>query len=85
MNQPKISIVVPVHNTEEYLEKCLDSIIYQNYSNVEVIVIDSINTIEEDELKYHLYKELCVIGRTGMRAAEIAVRLGVAEIGDERL
>lgn len=34
------SIIVPVYNSEPYLEKCLDSILYQNYPDFEVILID---------------------------------------------
>ncbi|MCM1045992.1 MAG: glycosyltransferase family 2 protein [Candidatus Gastranaerophilales bacterium] len=35
-----ISIVVPVYNVEPYLEKCLDSIQRQNYTNLEVLLVD---------------------------------------------
>jgi len=37
---PKVSIVVPTYNREEYLRECLDSIINQNYPNLEIIVTD---------------------------------------------
>lgn len=36
----KISIIVPVFNCEQYLSKCLDSIIAQTYKNIEIILID---------------------------------------------
>ena len=36
----KISIIVPIYNCEKYLAKCLDSIIRQDYSNLEVILIN---------------------------------------------
>ena len=35
-----ISIIVPVYNVEQYLEKCVDSIINQTYKNLEIILID---------------------------------------------
>jgi len=39
-----ISIIVPIHNQEKYLKKCLDSIISQTYKNLEIIlVIDNSN------------------------------------------
>ena len=36
----KISVIVPVYNSEKYLEKCLDSIKSQTYTNLEIILID---------------------------------------------
>ena len=38
--QPLISVIVPVYNVEEYLPRCLDSIINQTYKNLEILLID---------------------------------------------
>lgn len=38
--EPKISIIVPVYNAERYLEKCIISIIRQEYTNFELILVD---------------------------------------------
>lgn len=35
-----ISIVVPIYKVEKYLEKCIDSIINQDYKNLEIILVD---------------------------------------------
>ena len=40
MEQPLISIIVPVYNAEQYLEKCVNSIINQTYTNLEIILVD---------------------------------------------
>jgi len=37
---PKLSIVVPTYNRENYLKECLDSIINQNYPNLEIVITD---------------------------------------------
>lgn len=42
--QPLISIVVPVYNVKQFLTKCLNSIIGQTYSNLEIIVVDDGST-----------------------------------------
>ncbi len=36
----KLSIIIPVYNVEKYLKQCLDSIIYQQLDNYEVIMVD---------------------------------------------
>lgn len=36
----KISVIVPVYNAEQYIRKCLDSIITQTYQNLEIICIN---------------------------------------------
>ena len=35
-----VSIVVPVYNVEKYLERCVDSIRSQTYTNLEIILVD---------------------------------------------
>ena len=40
----KISIIVPIYNTEKYLEKCIKSILNQNYENIEIILINDGST-----------------------------------------
>ena len=40
IGNPKISIVVPIYNTEKYLPSCLNSIINQSYQNLEIILVD---------------------------------------------
>ena len=40
MKHGKISIVVPVYNVEDYLERCIESLLSQTYRNIEIILID---------------------------------------------
>lgn len=39
-----ISIVVPIYNAENYLKECIDSIIFQDFSDIEVILVDDGST-----------------------------------------
>ena len=40
MQEPKISIIVPVYNTAKYLEQCLNSLCLQTYKNIEIICVN---------------------------------------------
>lgn len=40
MNNPLITIVVPVYNAEKYLNRCIESIVNQTYRNSEIILVD---------------------------------------------
>ena len=45
MNEcPKISIIVPVYNTEKYLRRCVDSILAQTFTDFELLLIDDGST-----------------------------------------
>lgn len=44
MNFPHISIIVPVYNVEHYLEKCLNSLIGQTFTDIEIICVDDGST-----------------------------------------
>lgn len=40
MGESKVSVIVPIYNCEKYLEACLDSIACQDYSDIEILLID---------------------------------------------
>jgi glycosyltransferase involved in cell wall biosynthesis len=44
MQQPEISIVIPVYNAEKFLEQCLNSILQQTYKNWECIIVNDGST-----------------------------------------
>ncbi|WP_196802954.1 glycosyltransferase family 2 protein [Candidatus Stoquefichus massiliensis] len=39
-----VSIVVPVYNVEQYLSRCIESLLDQSYSNIEIILVDDGST-----------------------------------------
>lgn len=41
MNQsPRISVIVPVYNVEQYLPRCVESILAQTYENLEILLVE---------------------------------------------
>lgn len=40
MNQPLVSVVIPIYNVEEYLDRCIASVVNQTYKNLEIILVD---------------------------------------------
>jgi len=55
--KPKVSIILPARNEEKFIEKCLDSLIKQDYDNYEIVTInDSSNDSTEDIIKKYSEK-----------------------------
>lgn len=63
-----ISIIVPVYNVQNYLERCINSLIQQSYSNIEIILVDNMSTdnsqdickkyeLRYEKIKFHICKE----------------------------
>lgn len=49
-NNYKISVIVPIFNTESLLEKCVNSIIEQTYNNIEIILVNDGSTDNSPEI-----------------------------------
>ena len=55
---PKVSVIIPVYNTEKYLHRCLDSVTNQTLEDIEIIIVDdgsldnSPTICEEYAIKY---------------------------------
>ncbi|WP_455646121.1 glycosyltransferase family 2 protein, partial [Methanosphaera sp.] len=60
--QIKVSVIIPVYNTEQYLDKCLNSIEQQTLTDIEIICIDDCSTDSSlDILKDHARKDNRII------------------------
>lgn len=46
----KVSVIVPVYNAEQYIHRCLKSLIDQSYGNLEIILVDDGSTDESGKL-----------------------------------
>lgn len=56
MNNIDISVIIPAHNTAQYLKKCLDSMINQTINGIEIIIVDDASTPTLESILYEDYK-----------------------------
>lgn len=50
MENPLLSIIVPVYNVEKYLDQCISSIINQTYKNIEIILVNDGSTDDSQKI-----------------------------------
>lgn len=50
MNKIKVSVIVPVYNSEKYLEECLNSLLNQTLTEIEIICVDDGSTDSSPEI-----------------------------------
>lgn len=57
MQDPLISIIVPVYNVDKYLTKCLDSLLEQTLTNIEIVCINDASTDNSLSILYKYAKQ----------------------------
>lgn len=79
MKAPKISVIVPVYNSEKYLEECLNSLIYQTYNNIEILCIDDGSSDKSSEIlkKYENQDQRIKVFTQKNSGAAVARNLGL--------
>lgn len=50
MKNTNITVIVPVHNGEKYIERCIESILNQSYKNIEILIINDNSTDITNEI-----------------------------------
>lgn len=53
----KVSVIIPVYNVKEYLRQCVDSVVCQSYSDIEILLINDGSTDGSKELCDHLAEQ----------------------------
>ena len=54
MSSIKVSIIIPIYNVAKYVEKCIQSVFNQTYSNIEIIIVDDCGTDNSMEIIYNI-------------------------------
>ena len=81
----KVTIIVPVYNTQQYLKECFDSIVAQTYKNIEVIIVDdgstdnSLSICEEYESKYNNIRVIHKENGGGGSARNVALEIATGD------
>ncbi len=81
----KLSIIVPVYNTQKYLNKCIESILRQTYQEYELILVDDGSTDDSPAICDHYMcrdERICVIHRDNggvMKARKAGLALARGE------
>jgi glycosyltransferase involved in cell wall biosynthesis len=80
-----ISIVVPVYNTSVYLNKCIESIINQTYTNLEIILVDDGSTDNSGNIcdEYALKDNRISVFHTKNKGQSEARNLGISNSNGE--
>lgn len=79
MRKPDVAVIIPVYNVEQYLSRCVDSIIAQTLENIEIILVDdgsSDNSGQIADAYTHKDSRIKVVHQENRGAAE-ARRIGV--------
>jgi len=75
MDNPKVSIIVPIYRVEEYIERCAESLFAQTFDDIEYIFVDdcspdkSVEILQRTLEKYPHRKRLTRIERLSPPAA----------------
>jgi len=77
--KPKVSIIIPVYNVENYLRECLDSIVNQPFKDIEIICIDDGSTDSSYEIleEYAKKEERFVLFKQENKGAGAARNKGI--------
>ena len=82
---PKLSVIVPVYNTEKYLRECIDSILAQTFGDFELLLVDDGSTDSSGAIceEYAQMDERIRVIHQKNAGATVARRNGVSHAGGE--
>ncbi len=79
LNSQKVSVIIPVYNSEKFLKESLESVIHQTYSDVEIIAINDGSTDNSLEILKKYENKITIINQKNMGLAK-AVNAGIKKM-----
>ena len=79
MTSDLVSVVIPVYNSEKFLEECLDSILTQTYQNIEIIAVDDGSTDSSPDILERYSDKINIISQKNQGLAS-ALNLGISKM-----
>lgn len=79
MTSELVSVVIPVYNSEKYLEECLNSVLDQTYENIEIIVVDDGSTDSSPDILKKYSDSVIVLSQKNGGLAS-ALNLGISKM-----
>ena len=79
MTSDLVSVVIPVYNSEKFLEECLDSILSQSYRNIEIIAVDDGSTDTSPGILERYSDKINIISQKNQGLAS-ALNLGISKM-----
>ncbi len=79
MSQPKVSVIIPVHNGSRYIQKTAKGILAQDYENIELILVENFSSDKSLELCEQLKQadKRVIVVQSTERGTSLARKKGV--------
>lgn len=79
MNSQRVSVIIPVYNSEKFLKESIESVIHQTYSDVEIIAVNDGSTDKSLEILQQYEDKIIIISQENLGLAE-AVNTGIKKM-----
>lgn len=79
MLHSKVSIIIPVYNSEQFLKESIESVLNQTYTDIEIIVVNDGSTDTSLEILKQYEDKILIINQKNMGLAK-AVNVGIKKI-----